>query len=109
MPSSVVQAFAGLVPLIKRVFDLAHLGGQVGQRDDLVDELLVVVVAGDQQVQLAWLVARSRSSSCSRSHWPCETAPMASSRMIRLYSPEAARSLYSSRPFWAAVAVLARR
>ena len=44
------------MPLVKRVLHLAHFGGQVGHGDDLVDELLVVVVTGDQQVQLTRLV-----------------------------------------------------
>ena len=44
------------MPLVKRVLHLAHFGGQVGHSDDLVDELLFVVVTGDEQVQLARLV-----------------------------------------------------
>src|SRR5205823_7536792 len=41
----------------KRVFRFAQLARQVADRDDLVDELLLVIVARDEQVQLAWLVA----------------------------------------------------
>ena len=43
------------MPLVKGVFDLVHFGGQIRHGDDLIDEFLVVVVAGDQQVQFTRL------------------------------------------------------
>src|SRR5579859_3565578 len=56
----VVQSLASLVALVERVLDLAHFRGQVDHGDHLVDELPLVVVAGDQQVQFTRFLADER-------------------------------------------------